>query len=321
MPPAIVLYNGRVPAHRHEPDAHGARGGARLALALALTLVFAAIEAAAGWWSGSLALLGDAGHMLTDGFALSIAMAAAWVARRPPSERHSYGLGRAEVIGALVNGLLMLAIIVGIVVEAVRRLQDPAPVAGGVVMLVAAAGLAANVVVAVLLSGGEQTLNVRGALLHVMSDVLGSIAALLAGAVITFTDWTPIDPILSIFICLLILYSSLSLLRAALRVVMEGVPPHLDLEAVGQAMAGGDARIRSVHDLHIWNLSSGMIALSAHVVVDDLRLWDEILQSLRALLRARFGIEHVTLQPESNTYVLQPMSGAPVLSPSRGREQ
>lgn len=278
-------------------------------MALALTILFAAIEAGAGWWSGSLALLGDAGHMLTDGFALGIAMAAAWVATRPPSGRHSYGLGRAEVIGALVNGLLMLVIIVGIVVEAVRRLHAPAAVAGGVVMLVAAAGLMANVVVAVLLSRGEQTLNVRGALLHVMSDVLGSIAALLAGAVITFTGWTPIDPILSIFICLLILYSSLSLLREALRVVMEGVPPHLDLEAVGQAMAGVDARIRSVHDLHIWNLSSGMIALSAHVVIDDLRLWDEILEGLRTLLHARFGIEHVTLQPETNTYVLQPMSG------------
>lgn len=304
----IVPYNDCVDAHSHGDHVAGANAQPYLRVALALILVFAAIEAAAGWWSGSLALLGDAGHMVTDGFALGIAAVAAWVAAHPPSGRHSYGLGRAEVIGALVNGLLMLVLIIAIVVEAVRRLQAPTPVAGGVVMLVAAAGLAVNVAVAVLLGRGEQTLNVRGALLHVMSDVLGSVAALVAGAVIIFTGWTPIDPILSVFICLLILYSSLSLLRDALRVVMEGVPRHLDLEEVGQAMAGGDARIRSVHDLHIWNLSSGMIALSAHVVIDDLRFWEEILEGLRTLLRVRFGIEHVTLQPESNTYVLQPMS-------------
>ncbi len=293
--------------------AHAGRGserfvGRQLPFALALTLAFAAIEAIAGWWSGSLALLGDAGHMLTDGAALGIALLAAWVAARPPSERHSYGLGRAEVVGALVNGLLMLAIIIGIVVEAVKRLHAPAPVAGGVVMLVAAAGLAANVVVALLLSRGEQTLNVRGAFLHVMGDLLGSIAALISGAVIYFTGWLPIDSILSMFICLLILYSSLYLLRDALHVLMEGVPRHLDMQGIGRALAAADARIRSVHDLHIWNLSSGMIALSAHVVIDDMGHWEGVLDGLRALLRERFGIEHVTLQPETDTYVLKPVS-------------
>ncbi len=294
-------------AHAHA----GRRGdpfvGRQLPFALALTLAFAAIEAIAGWWSGSLALLGDAGHMLTDGAALGIALLAAWIAARPPSERHSYGLGRAEVVGALVNGLLMLAIIIGIVVEAVRRLQAPAPVAGGVVMLVAAAGLAANIVVALLLSRGEQTLNVRGAFLHVMGDLLGSIAALISGAVIYFTGWLPIDSILSLFICLLILYSSLYLLRDALHVLMEGVPRHLDMQEIGRAMAAADARVRSVHDLHVWNLSSGLIALSAHVVIDDMGHWQGVLDGLRELLRGRFGIEHVTLQPETDTHVLQPL--------------
>lgn len=296
--------------HAH---AHAGRGGERFAgrqlpIALTLTLAFATIEAIAGWWSGSLALLGDAGHMLTDGAALGIALLAAWVAARPPSERHSYGLGRAEVVGALANGLLMLAIIIGIVVEAVKRLQAPAPVAGGIVMFVAAAGLAANVVVALLLSRGEQTLNVRGAFLHVMGDVLGSIAALISGAVIYFTGWLPIDSILSLFICLLILYSSLYLLRDALHVLMEGVPRHLDMQEIGRALAAADARIRSVHDLHVWNLSSGMVALSAHVVIDDMGHWQGVLEGLRALLRERFGIEHVTLQPETATHVLQPVS-------------
>jgi cobalt-zinc-cadmium efflux system protein len=211
------------------------------------------------------------------------------------------------VVAALVNGLLMLVIVTGIVVEAVDRLQSPQPVIGGAVMLVAAMGLVINVTVAFTLSRGEDTLNLRGALLHVMGDLLGSIAALIAGAVIYFTAWTPIDPILSLFICLLILFSSLRLLRDALHVIMEGVPAHIDLQEVGRAMAGHDPRVRSVHDLHIWNLSSGVVALSAHVVIADMAHWQEILHGLSQLLRERFRIEHVTLQPETNTYVLQPL--------------
>ncbi|MDX1488036.1 MAG: cation diffusion facilitator family transporter [Acidiferrobacterales bacterium] len=286
---------------------HQAAGKRRLLTALTLTLTFAAVEAMAGWWSGSLALLGDASHMVTDAVALGLAAMAAWIATLPPSARHSYGLGRAEVVAALGNGLFMLVVVISIVVEAIERLRAPQPVLGGAVMIVAAIGLAINISVAYTLRQDEQTLNVRGALLHVMGDLLGSIAALVAGAVIYLTAWTPIDPILSLFICALILLSSVYLIRDALHVIMEGVPAHLDLHEVGRALAKGHSRIDSVHDLHIWTLSSGLIALSAHVVIDDMRHWDGVLQALSQLLRERFAIEHVTLQPETATYVLKPL--------------
>ncbi|RMD71268.1 MAG: cation transporter [Gammaproteobacteria bacterium] len=273
------------------------RHGDPLGWALGLTLSFAFIEALGGWWAGSLALISDAGHMVTDATALGLAALAAWIARRPPSPRHSYGLGRAEVLAALLNALFMLALVAGITVAAIRRLQHPQPVMGEAVMAIAALGLAINLAVAWTLSRGEQTLNVRAALLHVLADLWGSVAALLSGAIIYFTGWTPIDPLLSFLICLLILYSSLKLLREAVHVLMEGVPLHIDLAQVGRAMAGVEG-VLSVHDLHIWSLSSGKVALSAHVVLDDLSRWPRLLPRLQNLLRERFGIDHVTLQPE-----------------------
>ena len=290
-------------SHAH---VHGA-GGRTLFLALIFTIGFAAVEAVAGWWSGSLALLGDAGHMVSDAFALGFAAVAARISQRPPTQRHSYGMGRAEVIAAMVNGVFMLAVVIGIVLEAIERFTAPTPVAGGVVMLVAAVGLAVNVIVMWTLARGEKSLNVRGAMLHVMGDLLGSLAALASGAVIWFSGWTLIDPILSVFICVLILISSLRLLREALHVLMEGVPPHLDLNEVGEAMAAADPRVQSVHDLHIWSLSSGRAALSAHVVLDDMANWEAVLSAMHRLLHERFGIDHVTLQPETPIKVLRPM--------------
>lgn len=240
--------------------------------------------------------------MASDATALGLAAGAAWLARRPPSARHSYGLARAEVIAALVNGLAMLAVVVWIAVEAVERLTAPvAPaVEGAVVALVASGGLAVNVAVALMLTRGEATLNTRAALLHVFGDLLGSVAALIAGAVVYFTGWMPIDPILSLAICALILYSTLKLLREATHVLMEGVPLHLDLAAVGASLARVPG-VRSVHDLHIWTLASGTLALSAHVVLEnarDFNPWPRVLADMRALLHDRYGIEHVTLQPE-----------------------
>ena len=275
--------------------------------ALALTLGFAVVEAFAGWWSGSLALLGDAGHMVTDTTALGLAAFASSLARRPPTTKHSYGLGRAEVVAAFINSLFMLVVVAGIVVAAVDRLLTPRPVAGGAVMGVAALGLIINILVAFRLSRGEKTLNTRAALLHVIGDLLGSVAALFAGLVIYFTGWTPIDPILSLFICSLILYSSVRLLRDVLHVIMEGVPMHLDLPEVGRAMAGVDG-VTSVHDLHIWTLSSGLVALSAHVVIHDMAVWETILGALRHELHERYGIEHVTLQPEPTTHFIRPVT-------------
>ena len=247
--------------------------------------------------SGSLALYGDAGHMISDATALGFAALAAWVAKQPPSAHHSYGLGRAEVVAAIVNSLVMVAVVVAIAIAAVLRLNSPAPVAGDAVMGVAFLGLLVNIGVAWILSRGEHTLNTRAALLHVMGDLLGSIAALTAGAVVYFTGWTPIDPILSLFICALILYSALRLLREALHVIMEGVPPNLDLREVGQAMAATQG-VNSVHDLHIWALSTGKIMLSAHVIIPEMTQWEDTLESLRDLIHERFAIDHVTLQPE-----------------------
>ncbi len=278
-----------------------------LTLSLVLTLAFAAVEAVGGWRTGSLALLGDAGHMVSDAAALGLAALAAAVAARPPTRRLSYGLGRVETVVAVANALFMLAVVVALLVAAVDRWMHPRPVAGLGVMAIAALGLLANLAVVLVLSRGEQTLNTRGAMLHVFGDLLGSVAALASGAVVYFTGWTPIDPLLSLAIGLLILRSSLSLLAEALHVLMEGVPAHLDLSAVGRAMAGV-AGARSVHDLHIWTLSSGTVALSAHVLVDDLLAWPRVLAETRELLHDRFGIEHVTLQPEPFQQVIRPMA-------------
>jgi cobalt-zinc-cadmium efflux system protein len=303
----VSAQNEPMHTHNHNQK-HGHHHGSHHSLrgALFLTLGYAAIEVVAGLWSGSLTLLGDAGHMLTDSVSLGLAAAAAWLARRPPSALHSYGLGRAEVVAALVNALFMLGVITAIAVEAFQRLQEPQPVAGLTVMSVAGVGLLINVGVALILVRGESTLNVRAALLHVFGDLLGSVAALAAGAVIYQTGWYPIDPILALVVCGLLLYSTVNLLRESLHIVMEGVPLHLDLPAVGRDMAEVPG-IASVHDLHIWTLTSGTIALSAHIVVDELEHWDEILSRLNALLNERYGIEHTTLQPETGTHPLWPM--------------
>jgi cobalt-zinc-cadmium efflux system protein len=293
--------------HHHDHHHNPPSVGGVLFGALVITLGFAAVEAAAGWWSGSLALLGDAGHMLTDAVALGLAAVAAWISRQPPTLRHSYGMGRAEIVAALTNGVFMLALVAVILVEAVSRLRAPQPVQAAPVMVVAAIGLGVNLLVAWLLHRGEQTLNARAALLHVMGDLLGSVAALVSGVVIALTGWTLIDPLLSLLICGLIALSSVRLVREALHVLMEGVPRHIDLEEVGRALAAHDPRVRSVHDLHIWSLSSGQVALSAHVVVDDMGSWDHVLLKIRRLLHERFDIDHVTLQPETGTQVLYPM--------------
>ncbi len=302
--------------HNHAHH-HGASTGGRLTAALGLTLGFSFVEAIGGWISGSLALLGDAGHMLSDSFALGLAALAAWVARRPPSFRHSYGFGRMEVVAALFNALLMLGVVGGIAWAAIQRFQAPAEVQGGMVMLVASFGLAINLLVAWVLGHGEQNLNVRGALLHVLGDLLGSVAALVSGAVIVFTGWTPIDPILALLVCVLILISTLRLLRDSVHVVLEGVPFGIELPEVGRAMAEVN-NVRSVHDLHIWTLSSGSVALSAHVVLGELQHWESALEELNGLLLEEFGIDHTTIQPETDTHILHPVRPA---AAEKGRMQ
>lgn len=288
--------------HDHNRPTTGSR--VSLALATLLTLGYAAVEAGIGLWAGSLALVADAGHMVSDAGALALAAAAAWIAGRPASRLHSYGFGRAEFIAALVNSLGLLVLVGWLAVSAVQRLQDPQPVAGVAVSVTAALGLLINVLVAWLLSRGEKNLNTRAAFLHVMGDLLGSIAALIAGVVITLTGWTPIDPLLSLLIGALIVISSLRLLREALHGLMEGVPLNLSLEEIGRAIAAVPG-VASVHDLHIWSVTPDKAMLTAHLMVEDLRHWESVLAETRTLLHNRYGIEHATLQPEPIEHVIR----------------
>jgi cobalt-zinc-cadmium efflux system protein len=284
-------------AHEHNHAHTHSAAGKTLLLALALTLGFSVVELIAGWRSGSLALLADAGHMVTDGASLGISALAAWLAARPPSPRHTYGLGRTELLAALVNAVSMLVVVFMIASEAWQRLQSPGSIDGATVSVVAVVGLLINLVVAWVLSRGERNLNVRAALLHVMGDALGSVAAIVAGAVIWFTGWTPIDPLLSILIGGLILASSVRLLRKALHATLDGVPFAMDIELVGMALAGVDG-VREVHDLHIWPIAAERLALSAHVRLENLNDWPQALKELTTVA-GKQGIEHVTFQPES----------------------
>jgi cobalt-zinc-cadmium efflux system protein len=283
--------------HHHHPHEHHQHRHASLTTVAALTVAFALIEALGGWWTGSLALLSDAGHMVTDGAALALGALAAWMARRPPSQRHSYGFGRAEVVAALVNAAAMLVIVAALAYESIVRLKAPSAVHGGPAALIAAIGLALNLWVIRRLHGHD--MNTRAARLHVLGDALGSIAALGAGAVIYATGWTPIDPIASLAICVLIALSSVRLLRESTHALMEGVPHGLSVEIIGAEMARAEG-VMSVHDLHVWQLSGSRIALSAHVVVGSMKHWERTLVSLQSRLQEKFGIDHVTLQPESS---------------------
>jgi len=283
--------------HQHEAGHTRLATGKALLIALALTLGYSVIELIAGWRSGSLALLADAGHMVTDGAALGISALAAWLAARPPSRKHTYGLGRAELLAALVNAVSMLVVVFMIATEAWHRLQSPGSVDGATVSLVAVIGLLINLVVAWVLSRGERNLNIRAALLHVMGDALGSVAAIVAGAVIWFTGWTPIDPLLSILIGGLILASSMRLLREAVHATLDGVPFSMDIEQIGLSLAKV-AGVCEVHDLHVWPIAAERLAISAHVRVENIADWARILDDLTAVA-GKLDINHVTFQPEN----------------------
>lgn len=268
-----------------------------LIAAIILTFSYAIVEGIGGWWSGSLALLGDAGHMASDALALTISAFAAWIAIKPPSDSHTYGLGRAEVIAAWISSLLMVILSIAIIVEAVARFQQPQIVKGGSVMIIAFIGMLINIYIAWLLSRSEQTLNIRAAMLHVLADLLGTVTALISGAVIYFTGWVDIDPILSIVISLLIMFSSVQLLRESFTVLMEGTPRHIEVSTVKKSLCETD-NVYAIHDLHIWTLSSGTIVLTAHVVMLDMSHWQKTLNTIGKVLRDRFHIEHITIQPE-----------------------
>lgn len=284
----------------HAPrETAAARSRGVLTATLALTVTFLIVEAIAGFLTGSLALVADATHMLTDSAGLALALFAIWIARRPPTPARTYGYYRVEILATMVNALVLLVVAGGILVESWHRIRMPQPVLGGPMLAVAVAGLAANVVSAWLLHrGAGESLNVRAAYLEVVNDALSSLGVIVAGAVVLLTGFTVADPVMSAGIALLIVPRTWALLRQALNVLLEGTPPHLELAEIEAAMTHV-AGVRRVHDLHVWTLTSGREAMSAHVVVEDVRESNRLLDALHAILHARFGIDHTTIQLES----------------------
>jgi cobalt-zinc-cadmium efflux system protein len=296
-------------AHDHGRTTAAARSRGALVTTLGLTVAFMLVEFAAGLWTGSLALVADAGHMLTDAGALALALFASWVAARPPTPAKTYGYYRAEILAALVNAVVLLAVAGVVLYEAWRRILTPSAVLGVPMAVVAAAGLAVNVTGAWLLHrGARESLNVRAAYLEVVSDALSSLAVLVAAGVVITTGVTLADPLASAAIALLIVPRTWRLLRQAVNVLLEGTPAHLELTEIEAAMTQV-AGVRRVHDLHVWTLTSGREAMSAHVVVADVRESERLLEALHALLHARFGIDHTTIQLETEPSPLLHIKG------------
>lgn len=264
---------------------------------LALTAVFMLVEAGGGWLSGSLALLADAGHMLTDVGALGLSLLTASIARRPADDRKTYGYLRWEILAALVNGAALIGIAVWVVVEAVHRLGETRHVDAGLLLAVAAAGAAVNAFALWLLHGAHtHSLNTRGAYLHILGDLLGSVAAIAAGLVIALTGWTPIDPILSVLMALLILAGAWRLVKESTDILLEAVPRSVSMADVQQRMLAIEG-VRAVHDLHVWTVTSGVIAMSGHAVVPTLASHPGVLDDIRRQM-GTLGIGHVTIQLE-----------------------
>jgi cobalt-zinc-cadmium efflux system protein len=281
--------------HAHE-HTHRSANRRALTVALALTSGFMVAEVVGGLLTGSLALLADAGHMLSDAFSLALALFAVWLAGRPATPQRSFGYQRAEILAALANGLSLVAISVWIFVEAYRRLDDPPEVLAGWLLVIALVGLVVNVAAALVLRRGQgESLNVSAAMRHVLADLAGSVGVLVAALVILITGWRYADPLVSVLIGLLVLASAWPVLRDSIRILLEASPRGIDPDEVGRSMASLPG-VKEVHDLHVWTITSGFPALSAHVLVgrgDDCHARR---RDLEALLHDRFGIEHTTLQ-------------------------
>jgi cobalt-zinc-cadmium efflux system protein len=282
-------------AHDHDHDARSGSGRA-LGLALALTAGFTIVEVVAGFLTGSLALLADAVHMLSDNVSLALALGAVLLARRPATPERTYGFKRAEVLAALVNGLALVALAIWILYAAVRRLGDPPDVLGGWMLVVGLVGIGVNLAAgAILFRARAGSLNVDAAFRHVLADLLGSVGVVVAALVILATGWLEADPVVSILIALFVLASSWSILRDSTTILLEAAPKGIDTSAVGERLARAPGVVE-VHDLHIWTITSGFPALSAHVLVGRGEDCHGRRRELESLLRTEFGIEHTTLQ-------------------------
>lgn len=309
-------------ANSPHPHTHGTPTR-RLAWVLSLTVAYTAAEVTGGLLSRSLALLADAGHMMIDNLALALALVAAWFAQRPPDPARTYGYRRVEILAALANGVTLVVVCLFIAWEAWERFREPAAVRAGLMAAVAAGGLAVNIVAARILRRTHHGLNVRAAYLHVLGDLLGSLGALAAAGLIALYGWAWADPLASVLICIVILFSTVRLLFDSINVLMEGAPSHLDIEEIRRCLAG-TAGVDDVHDLHVWSLAGGTPLLTAHLVVDHTIAPTEVVRQAGRALHVRFGIVHSTLQvepPDYNVFLNEPtpaVGGRPGPEPGSG---
>lgn len=286
-------------AHSHDHD-HASASGTLLGIALTLTAAFMAVEFVGGLWAGSLALLADAGHMLTDAAALAIAWAAVRIALRPADLRRTFGYQRLRVIATFINGCALLFITAWIAIEAVQRFFDPAPVQGSIILWIGSAGLIVNLIVFALLRRGDShDMNISAAMLHVLSDLLGSVAAIVAAIVIIYTGWTPIDPLLSLVVCVLIVRSAWSLIRRSTHILMEGSPEGLDVAELRRTLEERVPAIRDVHHIHSWLVGPQEKLLTMHASVTTTADHAHVLREAKAVLAERYGITHATIQIEA----------------------
>jgi cobalt-zinc-cadmium efflux system protein len=287
--------------HHHDhphPLASGTQTQRRLILALEINVLFLFVEAIGGWYTNSLALISDAGHMLTDVAALALALVAHWLAARPATTTRTFGYRRAEILAAFLNSLLLWGIVAVVVWTASRRILNPPPVQGALMSVIAFLGLAANAGGAWMLHKEHGNMNVRGAYLHLLSDTLGSLGALGAGAYMMFGGSAVADPIISILIAGLIFWGSIGLMRDSVNILMEATPANVDMAGIQRSLAGLPG-VHEVHDLHVWQIGSGLTALTGHLVVGSSIDRDHLLMQAQGVMRTNHGIQHLTLQTET----------------------
>jgi len=282
-------------SHVHEANEKNLR---RVLIALVLTGLFMVVEVVGGIISGSLALLADAGHMLTDTMALALAAMAFHVSKRPPDGKLTFGYQRFQILAAFVNGISLLAIVGWILFEAVKRFLSPTEVLGETMLVVAAAGLLVNLIsFAVLHTGDKENLNIRGAALHVAGDLLGSVAAIVAALVIIYTGWTPIDPILSVAVAILILKSAWSLVKRSAHILLEGAPEWLDVPAMQERVVAGVPGVGEIHHVHIWGLTPQELILTMHMsIVDGVPSQSDVVRDTKQFMKDEYGIAHSTIE-------------------------
>ena len=282
---------------------HPLKSSRYLAIALVITFSFSVVELVGGIVTNSLALITDSWHMLNDVFALVFALVAAWIARHPATVKRTYGYYRAEILAAFLNGIFLWAIVVFIFFEAIQRIQQPAPVESLEMLIIAVLGLMANGLSALTLSRSrDESLNVRGAFLHVVTDTLGSVGAISAGLIMLFTGWYQADPIISMLIGVLIFYGSGKLVRDSVNVLLEGVPSHIDVNLLERKIVELEG-VKNVHDLHVWCITpTKMCCMSAHIVIEEGTDRRKLTETLITMLKKEFGIDHTTIQIEDEGY-------------------